>query len=437
MRSFFTMTSLLSLMLSSMVGMAHAEKIDSIAAIVNGTAVTCFEVDRDKNMLIQQISQSGQGQRPSDAFLIKRALDSRIALLLQKQEAAKLGITVDDEEIDSAMANVESKNNIPTGQLAEILEAQGVDLNEYRETIRERLLTGKVVNAAVRSRVNISEESMREYYRKFLKDPKPIREIQIAQIFIALPSSPTPEQFSKSKKKAERLYKKLLNGSNFKQLAAVESDSPDAKQGGEMGWFFPGGIARQFAEIFTLPVDGIAKPTRSAGGFHILKVTGERMHAPKTGESHDEVHARHILISLPESADEATKAKIRHRAATIAREMEKSSDEEFATRAKEISQGPSAERGGDLGWFAQGQMVPEFEKVAFTLAPGETSGVVESSFGLHVIHVIAKRHIDPNAFESHRDQIHQLLTNSEMQSQAPRWIESLKAKAIIERKGCN
>ncbi|MFC1537167.1 peptidylprolyl isomerase, partial [Pseudomonadota bacterium] len=173
------------------------------------------------------------------------------------------------------------------------------------------------------------------------------------------------------------------------------------------------------------------------GGFHILKVIGERMHAPKTGESYDEIHARHILISLPESADETTKAKIRHRAATIAREMKNRSDEEFVTRAKEISQGPSAQRGGDLGWFGRGQMVAEFEAVAFTLAPGETSDVVESSFGLHIIRVIAKRHIDPNAFEAHRDQIQQLLINAEMQSQAPRWIESLKAEAVIERKGCN
>jgi len=437
MRSFFTMTSLLSLMLSSMAAVAHAEKIDSIAAIVNGTAITCYQVNRDKEILIQQIKQSGQGTLPSDAFLSERALETRIVLLLQQQRAAKLGISVKDEEIDNAMADVESKNNIPAGQLIKVLEAQNIDLNEYRETLRERLLTGKVVNAAVRSKLSISEESMQEYYRKFLKNPKPIREVQLAQIFVALPSTPTPAQFSKISSKAESIYKKLLKGANFKKVAALESDAPDAKQGGEMGWFYPGGIAQQFDEVFALPVGGITKPTRSAGGFHLLKVIGERMHKPKTGESYDEIHARHILISLPKSADETTKAKIHHRAATIARDMKNRSDEEFATRAKEISQGPSAQRGGDLGWFGKGQMVPEFEAVAFTLAAGETSGVVESSFGLHIIRVVAKRHIDPNAFEAHRDQILQLLTNAEMQSQAPRWIESLKAEAVIQRNGCN
>ena len=437
MRSFFIMTSLLSLMLSSMVAIAHAEKIDSIAAIVNGRAITCYQVDRDKEILTQQIKQSGQGELPSDAFLSERALDNRIALLLQKQAAARLDITVEDEEIDNAIADVESNNNIPTGQLPDVLKAQGIDIDEYRETLHDRLLTGKLINIAVRSKLSVSEESMREYYRKFLKDPKPVREIQIAQIFIALPSEPTPAQFSKISRKADSVYERLLKGANFKKMAVLESDAPDAKQGGEMGWFFPGGIAKQFNEVFTLPLNGVAKPARSTGGFHILKVIGERMQEAKVGESRDEVHARHILINLPDSADEASKAKIRHRVATIAREMENRSDEEFATRAKEVSQGPSAERGGDLGWFGQGQMVPEFEAAAFALAAGETSGVVETSFGLHIIRVVAKRHIDPNAFEVHRDKIQQVLINAEMQSQTPRWIGSLKAQAIIERKGCN
>ncbi|MDX8404090.1 MAG: peptidylprolyl isomerase, partial [Mariprofundaceae bacterium] len=198
-----------------------------------------------------------------------------------------------------------------------------------------------------------------------------------------------------------------------------------------------GVIAQQFNEVFTLPVGGITKPIRSPGGFHIVQVSNERMHEPEIGDSYDEVHARHILISLPESADEATTAKTRHRAATIAREMKKSSDEEFATRAKEVSQGPSAKVGGDLGWFKQGQMVPEFEEAAFAMVPGETSDVVESSFGLHIIYLIAKRHINPNAFEAHHDRIQQLLISSEMQSQVPRWIANLKAEAVIEYKGCN
>ncbi len=437
MQRFFTVISLLSFSMVSLSTLGLAEKIDSLGAIVNGKAITCYQVNRDKQIMIQQIKQSGQTTLPTDALLSRRALESRITQTLQQQEAAKLGLSIPAEEIDNAMSDIESKNNIPAGRLPDVLKAQGVDLEDYRGTLRERLLTNKVINIAVRSKLSISEESMQEYYRKHLANPKPIREVQLAQVFVALPASPTPEQLIKMQERAKGIYTELMNGANFKQIAALKSDANDAKQGGEMGWFFPGGIAQQFNEVFTLPLGGIAKPIRSAGGFHIIKVTNERMHEAQTGKSYDETHARHILIKLPESADEATQAKIRHRAATIARGMKKSSDEEFATRAKEISQGPSAGRGGDLGWFQKGQMVPAFETAAFAMNAGDVSDVVESSFGLHIIRVIAKRHINPNAFEAHRDRIQQVLTNAEMQSQVPRWIASLKANAVIERKGCN
>jgi len=436
MHSFYTAVAFLSLLITCSPPV-QAEEIDAIAAIVNGKAITCYEVERDKEMLVKQMQESGQAQLPSNIVLLTRALDGRITQTLQQQEAASLKLSVSDEEIDNAMADIESKNNLAPGQLTEALKAQGVDVEEYRGKLSERLLSSKVINSAVRSKISISEESMREYYRKHLKNPKPIREIQLAQIFIALPKTPTEKQFKQTRQKARNIHAQLLKGKNFRRLTALHSDAPNANEGGDMGWFFPGGISQQFSEVFTLPVGNFTAPIRSPVGFHILKVTNDRMHQPDLGESYDEVHARHILLKLPDSADEATQAKIRYRAATIAREMEGRSDEAFATRAKEISQGPSSTRGGDLGWFRRGQMVEAFEKVAFSLQPGETSGVVESTFGLHIIRVIDKRHIDPNAFEAHRDRIQQTLTNAEMQNQVPRWITGLRAKAVIELKGCN
>jgi len=437
MRFPLSLISLLSLAAMQWPASAAADEIDAIAAIVNGRAITCFEVNQDAQMMARQISQSGQGSAPSFTLLVDRALDSRVSMVLQQQEAAKLGLSVDDEEINNAIADIETKNGIPAGQLPEILKKQGVDVDEYRQTIHDRLLTSKVINTAVRGKLNISEESMQEYYRKNLANPKPIREINLAQIYVALPSAPSPEDVIKAKAKADGIYNKLKKGANFKRQVAISSDAPDAGEGGNMGWFLPGAISEQFADVFGLPVGGITTPKRSAAGFHILKVVNERIHEPEIGKSYDEINARHILIKLPESANTTTEAKIRHRAATIAREMQDSSDEEFATRAKEISQGPSAGRGGDLGWFRKGQMVAAFEDAAFAMKPGETSGVVESPFGLHIIRVVAKRHIDPNSFEAHRDRIQQLLTNAEMQNQVPRWITGLKANAVIEYKGCN
>lgn len=433
MRSF-----LMALLLSAALplDLAYGEAIDSIAATVNGQAITCYEVEKEKNALVNQLKQTGESGIPSGSVLTQRALDSRITKLLQEQEAAMLDIRVSSEEIDASMAEVEKQNNIPAGRLPEVLAAQGIPLEEYRETLKGRLLGSKLINIAVRSKVKISEESMREYYRKNLKDPKPIREVRLAQVFIGVPGSATQAQFSVAAKKAAAIHRQLISGADFEKMVALKSDAPNAGEGGDMGWVMPGVVAPAFDVVFGLPVGGITEPIRSPAGFHIIRVTEEHLKQPEIGDSYDEVHARHILIQMPTTADERTRAKILLRAKNIARDMHGASDEEFATRAKEVSQGPSAERGGDLGWFRRGNMVEAFEKVAFAMEPGETSDVVESPFGLHIIRVVAKRHIDPNAYEAHRDNILQLLTNAEMQNQIPRWLAGIRAKASIVEKGC-
>ncbi len=423
-------------MFLSAIAPAHAETIDAVAAVINGQAVTCFELQQDIETLQRQLTRPDRPS-PSRQQLMARALEDRITAILQAQEAKKLGIEVSDDELDQAIANIEASNKLLPGQLKQALAQQGMDYETYRKNLRKQILASKLIDAAVRSKIQISEEAMREYYRKYFSQVAQQREVKLAQIFIALPGEPTPEQVAQQREKAKRIYQQLRSGGDFTRLAALYSDDPEAKNGGVMGWFMPGGIAARFAAALELPVGGVSNPIRSPAGFHILTVLDERLPEPETRNgSHDEVHARHILLQIPGTADEATRAKIMHRARTIARNMRDADDEEFATRAREVSQGPSASRGGDLGWFRRGTMVKAFEDAAFSLKPGETSGVVESPFGLHIIRVIARRHIDPNSFEAKRDQIRKILINAEMQEQLPRWLAGLKARADITRHDC-
>ena len=420
-----------------LISPVRAETFDSIAAVVNNQPITCYEIQQDVDNLLRQFKQAKISQIPSRQQLITRALDDRITSKLQEQEAAKLDIKVDDDELNQAIANIENSNKLLPGQLEMALAQQGMDFATYKKSLREQLLNSKLINIAVRSQLQISDETMKEYYRKYVANSAPRREVQLAQIFIALPPDPSPEQVAETREKARRIYQELKAGRSFSQMASLHSDSTEGKKGGNMGWFLPGGISARFASTLELPVGGISNPIRSPAGFHIMTVLAERMHKAETqGESHDEIHARHILLQIPKTADIATRAKIMHRAQTLARDMADASDEEFATRAKEVSQGPSASRGGDLGWFKRGAMVPAFEDAAFKLKAGQTSGVVESPFGLHIIRVVARRHVDPNSFEAKRDQIQEILTNAEMQEQVPRWLAGLKERADIEKHDC-
>jgi peptidyl-prolyl cis-trans isomerase C len=110
----------------------------------------------------------------------------------------------------------------------------------------------------------------------------------------------------------------------------------------------------------------------------------------------NEVHARHILVKTKEEAEK------------IIDELNKGAD--FEKLAKEHSTDGSAPQGGDLGYFAPGQMVPEFEKAAFALDVGEyTKEPVQTQFGWHVIKVEDKRQKQPPAFEDVKAQVRQIL----------------------------
>lgn len=113
-------------------------------------------------------------------------------------------------------------------------------------------------------------------------------------------------------------------------------------------------------------------------------------------EPRQEIHARHILLKTKEDAQ-----------AVIA---ELDAGKDFVELAKEKSTGPSAAQGGDLGFFGQGQMVPEFEQAAFALATGQyTKEPVQTQFGWHVIKKEEERAAQPPAFDAVKDTVRQIV----------------------------
>ena len=143
------------------------------------------------------------------------------------------------------------------------------------------------------------------------------------------------------------------------------------------------------------------------------------------------VRASHILISVPENADAAAKQAAKTKADGLLKDIKAGKD--FATLAKENSGDPgSAQQGGDLGFFEPGQMVPQFDKVAFTLKPGEVSDVVETQFGYHIIKVVEKQNARLIPIDEAKPQIEQYLGQQNRQEQTEAFVSTLKAKAKIE-----
>ena len=145
----------------------------------------------------------------------------------------------------------------------------------------------------------------------------------------------------------------------------------------------------------------------------------------------ERVRASHILIMVPEKADAATKAAARAKADDILKEVKAGKD--FAALAKEHSQDPgSAQNGGDLGFFQQGQMVGPFNDVAFKLAPGSVSDLVETQFGFHIIKVAEKQTGRTVPLEEVRPQLEQYLERQNREHQTDAFVNGLKAKGKVE-----
>jgi Parvulin-like peptidyl-prolyl isomerase len=104
----------------------------------------------------------------------------------------------------------------------------------------------------------------------------------------------------------------------------------------------------------------------------------------------DQVKVRHILIAVPQGADAKTDAAAKAKADDLLKQIKAGGN--FAELAKKNSDDPgSKDQGGELGWLDRGKTVPEFDKTAFSLAPGQTSGVIKTQFGYHILQVEDKK----------------------------------------------
>ncbi len=156
----------------------------------------------------------------------------------------------------------------------------------------------------------------------------------------------------------------------------------------------------------------------------------------QTGER---VRARHILIGAPssdgkpgwEKASLQEKTAARKKIDALRKQILNGAD--FAELAKENSDDKgSGEKGGDLGFFTKGQMVPPFEKAAFSLPVGELSGIVESQFGLHLIRVEEKKAATKLRFDEAEDDLREYLFRASQQAAFESFVTELRKNASVK-----
>lgn len=151
---------------------------------------------------------------------------------------------------------------------------------------------------------------------------------------------------------------------------------------------------------------------------------------PEIFKTPESVRASHILVKFEDNASPEDKAKALEKIKAVRKKIADGAD--FAQTAKEVSECPSKEQGGDLGFFQKGQMVGAFETAAFSLKLGELSDIVETEYGYHIIKVTEKKDAGVMAFEEMKPRIEQHVKSEKMAGQLVQYVEGLKSKAKVE-----
>jgi peptidyl-prolyl cis-trans isomerase SurA len=412
--------------LDRIVAIVEAQNITSKK--VKSQIITQSEINEAIAPLLKRLKQSGETVDYSK--IEKKALDELILNALRKQKAAQLAIKISQKDIEALMANVETTNKLPPGSLPQVLKRQGIDLDRYKEGLSNKLLQGRLINRMVKPLISVSEEEIENLFQKINANQAGVEELRLGQILLQTDPSTPNHMLKKIAQQAIELSKRLQQGENLAILASQYSDDPSGLNGGDMGWFKRGQLIPVIENtIFNLNEGEVTPPLRSPQGFHIFTVIEKRTVKPEKKKSVKyKVKARHILIPVP---DKSKNRQVYKKIQDIRNQFLKKKAT-FAQLAKLYSQDGSAQSGGDLGWFSSGKMVPEFEKVAFSLEVGKISEPVNSRFGWHLILLDEKKSLSQDSLDAHRAELKERVLESKIQLRYKQWLRDLRARAFVE-----
>ncbi|MZR63604.1 peptidylprolyl isomerase [Alcanivorax sp. DP30] len=407
-----------------LLGQAKVEMLDRIVAVVNDGAIMASELDERINIIALQFQEKGQ-QLPPPAVMREQVLDRMILERVQLQLADRAGIKVDEATLNQALAGIARQNGMTLEDFAAALQQDGYDWPQFREQIREDMIISRLQQRSMASRIRVTDREVDRFLASEMGKQMFQEDFHLGHILVRVPSGATPEEVQAASSKISEIEKRLQQGEDFQQLATTQSDGPKALEGGDLGWR----PAAQWPSLFSeaaleLETGEISAPIRSGAGFHILKMIDRRGGAEKVVTQHQ---VRHILIktdALTSSEQALEQAnRLRERIANGA---------DFAAVAAEYSDDPgSARNGGELGWVANGEMVPEFEEMMLNTPQGELSPVFETQFGWHFLRVDGVRDADMSD-EFRRMQAMQALQKRRFEEELEIWVQEQRSESYVD-----
>ena len=403
---------------------AVSQELDKILAVVEEDVVLESELEEQIFRVREQIQAQGAKMPPS-IILQRQVLERLIFDKVQISVANQVGIDVDEQTLSRAIESIAKRNKMGIEQFFEVLKEENFDPETFKQQIREEIMIAKLRKKEIDKRIRVTPTEINNYLRNQMVSGDDQDEYKISHILISLPVSANNDEIDKARKKANEAHSQLTDGTDFNSVSINFSDSPNALDGGDLGWRKRNEIPSLFADTVSyMEVNEVSPIFTNSSGFHIIKLTDQR----KSGKILVQQHrARHILIKPNElTSKEAALNKLLQ----LRRRIEGGAD--FATLARTNSDDrTSALDGGDLGWVQKGKMVPEFEEVMLAGEIGEISQPFESEYGLHILQVQDRRMHDDTVMVK-RQKARNAIRRQKIDERKESWLRRIRDEAYVE-----
>jgi peptidyl-prolyl cis-trans isomerase SurA len=401
------------------------QPIDRIAAVVDESVILRSELDRAVNNILAQYA-GREGQLPPRDVLERQVLERLILVKLQVSRAQETGVRVTDQEVDQGIAAVAQQNHVSEEQLRQQVTRDGTSYAEFRSSVREELLIQRLRQRFAQSRIAVSEA---EVDAALSSQQNAGTQFHLAHILVSLPDGATPEQIATAQKKIQGVKSLIDRGEmDFSAAAVRYSDSPNALEGGDLGWRSMSEIPSAFSDMMRSMTPGqVTQPVRGPSGFQLLKLVEVRDASQAAPALVTQYHARHILIRVD---DHSTDAQAKAKAETLHARIAGGAD--FAQIAKEDSEDPNSQgKGGDLGWFTEDQYGADFGGQVAALQDGQVSQPFRSQVGWHVVERLGSRQSNVGD-NNRRAQVRETIGRRKLEDEWNRFLREMRGEAYVD-----
>lgn len=298
-----TAAAALAAAFAALASPAAAQLAEGVAAIVNDTVISTFDVRQRANLLL--VSAGIQATPEMEQRARVQALRDLIDEHLQMQEAAHFEVDVTREQIDRRIADIARSNQTTVEELTQQLARDGVAITTLRSQVAADMAWQRLMGGMYGSRLRISEADIRETQERIAANAtRP--QYQISEIF--LPAE-TDAEFAEMEQGAMRLLQEMQRGAPFPLVARQFSRAPSAAQGGDLGWIAAPELAPELQPIAERLAPGqVSLPVRTPTGVYLIAMREKRAGTPEGATS----LVRLRQITAP-AARESTLARIARR----------------------------------------------------------------------------------------------------------------------------